>query len=98
MPAFMLVQATVTDPERFAEYAQKVPDLVRSFGGFYRVIGGNPQLIEGDWDKESVVLSEWPDVATIHTFWKSPEYEAINKLREGAADISVMILEGLPGT
>lgn len=95
MPAYMLVQATVTKPEAFAEYGAKVPELVAEFGGQYRVLGGNPDLVEGEWDKESIVISEWPDMETAKAFWNSPQYAELKKLREGAGDVSVMFLEGL---
>ena len=93
MAAYMLVQATVTDPEKFGEYAQKVPELITQFGGTYRVLGGNPSLVEGEWDKQSVVISEWPDVDAMHTFWNSPEYEEMKKVREGTGEFSVIFLE-----
>ena len=40
MPAYMVVQATVTNPEQFTEYAERMPALVEKFGGTYRVLGG----------------------------------------------------------
>ena len=39
MPAYMVVQATVTKPEQFTEYAERMPALVEKFGGKYRVLG-----------------------------------------------------------
>ena len=49
MPAYMVVQATVTKPEQFAEYAERMPALVEKYGGTYRVLGGEVETLEGDW-------------------------------------------------
>ena len=59
MPAYMVVQATVTKPEQFAEYAQRMPALVEKHGGRYRVLGGEVETLEGDWGYQALVISEW---------------------------------------
>ncbi len=40
MPAYMIVQLNVTDPDRFARYREAVPSVVEAFGGRYIVRGG----------------------------------------------------------
>jgi len=40
-----------------------------------------------------VVISEWPDKAALMAFWNSPEYAEVRKLREGLADVSIMVIE-----
>lgn len=52
------------------------------------------EILEGEgWAGASVVISEWPDKAAIHAFWNSPEYAEVKKLREGLADVSIMVIE-----
>ena len=96
-PAFLLIRAKIFDPDRFGAYAAATAALVDRLGGRYRVIGGNPELLEGVWpDGWRIVISEWPSREAALHFWNSPEYAAIRPLRAGAADAMVMLLDGLP--
>ena len=40
-----------------------------------------------------MVISEWPDKAAAKAFWDSPEYQEAKKLREGIADVQVLLIE-----
>ena len=95
MPAYMVVQATVTKPEQFAEYAQRMPALVEKHGGRYRVLGGEVESLEGDWGYQVLVISEWTSMDEARTFWHSDEYAELKKVREGALDVTVLLADGL---
>lgn len=95
MPAYMVVQATVTKPEQFAEYAQRMPALVEKHGGRYRVLGGEVESLEGDWGYQVLVVSEWTSMDEARTFWHSDEYAELKKVREGALDVIVLLADGL---
>jgi uncharacterized protein (DUF1330 family) len=41
-----------------------------------------------------MVISKWPDRAAIKAFWNSPEYAEAKKLREGLADVQVLVIDG----
>ena len=91
---YMIVLANVTDREKFAAYAQAVPDLVTKFGGRYVLQSRGLDLLEGDWcDQGSMVISEWPDRATAQAFWNSPEYDEAKKLREGTGQFHVVLAD-----
>jgi uncharacterized protein (DUF1330 family) len=40
-----------------------------------------------------MVISEWPDRDAAKTFWNSPEYAEARKLREGVADVQVLLID-----
>ena len=40
MPAFLIIEATITDLPRFRAYAEAVPALIARFGGRYRALRG----------------------------------------------------------
>jgi len=90
----MIVQATVTKPEQFAEYAQRMPALVAKYGGKYLALGGAVEKLEGDWDHQALVISEWPSMDAVRTLWHSDDYAELKKVREGAVDVSVLLVEG----
>ena len=95
MPAYMVVQATVTKPEQFAEYAQRMPALVEKHGGRYRVRGGEVEILEGEWGYQALIISEWSSMDAVRTFWHSDEYAELKKSREGALDVTVLLADGL---
>ena len=95
MPAYMVVQATVTKPEQFTEYAQRMPALVEKYGGTYRVRGGEVETLEGDWGYQALIISEWPSMDQARSMWHSDEYAELKKTREGAADVTVLLADGL---
>jgi len=94
MAAYLVVEAEITDWEKFSAYARSVPSLVTRFGGEYLVLGGKAEALEGDWGGERLVVHRWPDMETARQFWNSAEYAEIRKLREGAGRFRVMLLEG----
>ena len=93
MGAFMIIQADITDPERFLAYAKRAPALIEKFGGRYRSIRGESAQLEGVADSRKIVVSEWPSMEAARQFWDSPEYTELKQLREGAADVHVYLVE-----
>ena len=93
MGAFMFIQADITDPEQFMEYAKRAPELIAKCGGRYRRMRGAVEQLEGKPDNRKIVVSEWPSMDAAREFWNSPEYTELKKLREGAAEIDVHLVE-----
>jgi uncharacterized protein (DUF1330 family) len=98
MTALLIVTAKVHDRERFlAGYAPAAAELVARFGGRYLIRAPGAMQLEGaGGEGASVVISEWPDKAAALAFWNSPEYAEAKRLREGLADVSVLLVEA-PG-
>ncbi|NMP30139.1 DUF1330 domain-containing protein [Thalassotalea sp. M1531] len=95
MSAYLLIRATITDPENFARYSAVVPGLVSKFGGQYIVMDREPEQIEGTLGCQSIVMSKWPDKAAAQKFWDSEEYRTAIPLREGTGEFDVTLLNGL---
>ena len=94
MTAYMIVTAHIHDRDAFmAGYGPAAGALIERFGGRYVVRAPGARQLEGEgWDGASVVISEWPDRAAIRRFWDSGEYAEVRRLREGLADVSVLIV------
>jgi uncharacterized protein (DUF1330 family) len=95
MPAYMIVTASIKDRESFVKgYGAAAAELLPRFGGRYVLRGPGAMTLEGDWpDGASMVISEWPDKESALAFWNSPEYAEARKLRDGAADVQVLLIE-----
>lgn len=96
MPAYMIVTAVIHEREKFISgYGAAAGALIGKFGGEYLLRGMGAELLEGEFGSEaSMVISKWPDKAAAKAFWNSPEYAEVRKLREGLADVQVMLIDG----
>ncbi len=94
MTAWLVITARIHDREAFiAGYGPAAARLVEQYGGHYAIRAPGAQLLEGyGMDGASVVVSEWPSRAAALAFWTSPEYAEVRKLREGLADVQVMLV------
>ena len=95
MPAYVIVDSDVTDPEQYAAYREAAGPAVEAYGGRFLVRGGAMELLEGDWAPTRVVVVEFPDMETVHRWYESPEYRHARSLREGAAHLRMVAVEGL---
>ena len=94
MPAYVIAQLTVTDPDGFEAYRQAVPPVIEAHGGRYLVRGGEVSKLEGDPGRPRIIVLEFPDKAAAENFYNSPEYQKILPMRLNTATGSVIIVEG----
>ena len=95
MPAYVIVETDVSDPEQYERYKEAAPPAIAAYGGRYLARGGELAVLEGDWDPVRVVILEFPDLETVKRWYASEEYEAAKRLREGAASLSVVAVQGV---
>jgi uncharacterized protein (DUF1330 family) len=95
MPAFMIVTVKVHDRQRFlSDYGAPTADLMERFGGKYVVRAPGAVSLEGGFGEgHSVVVSQWPDRASLDRFWNSPEYRALKAIRQPLADANILVVE-----
>jgi uncharacterized protein (DUF1330 family) len=96
MPAYMIITAKVHDREKFITgYGAAAAALIPKFGGEYLLRGPGAELLEGSFGEgASLVISKWPSREAARTFWNSPEYAEVKKLREGLAEVQVLLIDG----
>ncbi|MEZ5457757.1 MAG: DUF1330 domain-containing protein [Steroidobacteraceae bacterium] len=93
MPAVLIADIDVRDAEAYAAYRSANPAIVRQYGGRYLAVGGDVQVIEGDWVPRRTVLIEFPDMDALRRFYDSPEYAAIRGVRWRSADSRLVAFE-----
>lgn len=94
MPAYVIAQVDVSNPDGYSEYTKRVPDVIKQYGGTIRARGGKTEVLEGKAPPSRVVLIEFPTFDHARQFWNSPEYKKVKSYREGHARLDVFILEG----
>ncbi len=94
MAAYLIVYETITDPSKFLQYVKTVDPVIIRRGGRL-VASGPPDVVEGEFPLERTLVFKWPTGQAASDFWHSEEYTEIKKLREGAAVIQAIIIEGI---
>jgi len=92
---YMVVHLNVTDPAMFEQYRDKVPATIAQYGGRYLVRGGEMETLEGGELPPRTVVLEFDSVEAAKTWYDSPEYQAILKLRTDASTGHAQIVEGV---
>lgn len=95
MPAYVIAETDVNDPDRYERYRAAVPASLEAHGGRFLVRGGEHTVLEGDWDPKRLVVIEFEDLAAARRWYESPEYAEAKKLREGAATLRVVAVQGV---
>ena len=95
MTAFLIADITVHDPERYKDYVRQVPDIIARHGGRYRVRGGNPDVREGSWLPERLVVIEFPSREKALDFLNDPDYRPVAAIRHAAASTSLIVTDGV---
>jgi uncharacterized protein (DUF1330 family) len=94
MPAYLIVDIEVTDPDRYEEYKRQAQETVEAFGGRYIVRGGTAERLEGTWTPRRLVVLEFPDADTARAWWSSEAYRPARALREATANSNMVLVEG----
>ncbi|RAI93777.1 DUF1330 domain-containing protein [Algoriphagus yeomjeoni] len=93
MPAFVIVEVDITDPEKYNAYKQLTPATVSAFGGKF-VLRGNPvTVLEGEWDHERLVMLQFPTKEKAEAWYNSEGYQHAKSVREGAANAKFLLIE-----
>ena len=95
MPAYVIVDITVTDPVGYEEYKKLAAPTVAMFGGKYIVRGNPVEVLEGDWAPKRLVILEFESVAQAKKWWSSPEYSKAKELRHATANSRMIAVEGV---
>ena len=95
MPAYVVIETDVHDPEQYERYKAASPAAVASGGGRFVARGGELAVLEGDWEPSRVVILEFPDLDAVKRWYDSAEYVEARRLREGAANLRMVAVQGL---
>jgi uncharacterized protein (DUF1330 family) len=92
---YAIAQLRFTDPAAYDRYQVRFMEVFRRHPGTLLAADESPQVIEGRWDREKVVLMSFPDEAAFRGWAQSPEYQDISKDRRAGADTLVLLVKGL---
>lgn len=95
---YALAQLTIHDRERYLRYARAFGPVLAQYGGTLLVADSNPQIIEGSWQGDKVVLLRFPSEAALTAWHQSEAYVALAAERRAATAGPVLLLRGVQAT
>ncbi len=95
MPAYVIVETDIHDPEQYDRYRAASPAAVAAGGGRFVARGGELAVLEGDWHPSRLVILEFPDLETAKQWYESEQYQEAKTLRDGAANLRMVAVQGL---
>ncbi len=95
MTVYAIAQLRFTDRAAYDRYQARFMEVFRRHPGKLLAADESPQVVEGDWDREKLVLMSFPDEAAFRSWAESPEYQNISKDRRAGADTVVLLVKGL---
>jgi uncharacterized protein (DUF1330 family) len=95
MPAYIIVDVTITDPQLYEEYKKLTPASIAAWQGKFIVRGGTTETLEGDWQPGRFVMLEFPNAELARQWWHSTEYAPAKNIRQRAASTKMILAEGV---
>lgn len=95
MTVYAIAQLKFTDRAAYDRYQARFMEVFRRHPGTLLAADESPQVIEGEWNLDKVVLVSFPDEAAFQAWAESPEYRSISEDRHAGADTVVLLVNGL---
>ena len=95
MSAYWVSRVKIHDPVEYKKYPDRVPGIIKKFGGKALARGGRFQIMEGTDKYHRFVVIEFPTLEDAVACHDSPEYsEASAFRRNGAGEVDLIVVEG----
>jgi uncharacterized protein (DUF1330 family) len=94
MPAYVIADIDVHDPDTYAEYVALVQATLDPFEGRFVVRGGNCESLDGDWLPKRLVVIQFPTAEHARGWYGSPAYVTARAIRQRASTGSLILAHG----
>jgi uncharacterized protein (DUF1330 family) len=91
---YVIASAIVNNVTQWSQYAAAATKAIEQYGGKPLARGGKMTIGEGAGRARNVII-EFESFEAAQTYVFSAEYAAARKLREGAGEINIVVVEGV---
>jgi uncharacterized protein (DUF1330 family) len=95
MPAYLITEIEVTDPQGYEEYRARVGKSLEEYGARFLVRGGELEVLEGNWQPRRIVMCVFDDMDTARRWYHSDGYQELKRLRQNTATMNMVAVEGV---
>lgn len=94
MKTYLILDFQISDLTSFMEYVEQIPTYIQKHGGRYVVEGLKPEVIEGDWAPETLVILEFPSDKNAREFLADPLVQPIFSIRHKSTTGNLILVQG----
>jgi uncharacterized protein (DUF1330 family) len=95
MSVYIIAQLKFTDKTRYRRYQHRFAEIFNQFRGQLLCAVESPSALEGEWDRDKIILMSFGNEKEARAFVNSPEYIKISKDREAGAETIAVLAQGL---
>ena len=95
MPAYLISDVRVRDPDAFQIYRTRAAESIRKHGGKYLVRGGGIETLEGEWTPGTIIIVEFPSLEQARSWYASPDYASALAVRDKALTRNLILVDGI---
>jgi uncharacterized protein (DUF1330 family) len=92
---YAIAQLRFTDRDAYTRYQAAFMEVFQRYSGRLLAADEAPQVVEGQWDRDKVVLMAFPDEMAFRRWAESADYQRISWDRRTGADTVVLLVQGL---
>ena len=93
---YIVAEVKSDRPDALVRYREASSAAVKQYGGRFIVRGGASEILEGKWSPpQRMIVVEFDSVDQAKRFYHSPEYQAAKNLREGVAEMNMLVISGV---
>lgn len=92
MPAYVIGEAHVFNPEAMRPYGPMIVASVKKYGGRYLARGARPEVLEGG-PAHNILIIEFDSADAARRWYASPEYQAAKAVRQGNSNLRLILVE-----
>jgi len=96
MAAYWVARAKINNSVEYKKYTDRVPAIIKQYGGKVLARGGKYQIMEGTDRFHRFVVIEFPSMEDAVKCHRSPEYQEAAAFRRaaGVGEVEQVIVEG----
>jgi uncharacterized protein (DUF1330 family) len=94
-PVYALAELTIHDRMRYQQYVRRFHDVLQRFGGRILAADESPEVVEGSWKYDKIVLLEFASTDSFWAWARSEEYREISRDRVASTEGTVLLVHGM---
>jgi uncharacterized protein (DUF1330 family) len=94
MSAYFVAQIAIHNEQEYGKYLAACESVFTNFNGEYLAVDTAPEILEGEWNHQRLVIIRFPNPDDLIKWYYSPEYQKILKFRLVGARCDSLLVHG----
>lgn len=94
MKNYLILDFSITDLAAFMEYVEKIPAFLTKHDGRYLIEGVTPNVVEGNWRPEKLVVLEFCTEDNANNFLSDVEVKKLFEVRHKSTKSNLIQVSG----